>query len=561
MAQNPDRNRQLPIENSFRTLTKMSFDISMGSFFLVYFGAVMVAVVAGWFISGRKPDPQPTDRQHIARNTRRLFLAMIVGFLGIGGGLVYWQILRGRELVALPQNPRILANALRHPRGRILDRQGRELVTNKVGPDGIVQRVYRHPELVHVTGFTNPRLGPTGVERSADAQLIGRTVGSDVERIVDGVLNRSRRGDDVVLTIDLEVQAEADAALGTAAGAAVLLDPRSGEVLALASRPWFDPNRLTYDPEKGTFSEEAARVDGEWAALRTSPEAPLVNRAVQSRYPPGSTYKTVTLAAALELGIAAPDDRFSFTLKPPDEDHAVAWHETQFVTCQNHPHLAEFSLAEGYAWSCNVVFSDLALEMGPDRFTEFSRRFGIDAAFPFDLPITASMLTTESDYFAGEEGVYGLAATGIGQGKLAITPMQMALVASVVAFGGVMRRPRLLKEIRDVEGSVVKRYDPENWRVPISPQTAEVVKGMMVQGVENGWASKAAISGVVVGGKTGTAELGGETVPHSWFIGLAPAEAPRFVVAVVKENSGFGSEQAAPVGRRILEAGLAAIRG
>ena len=208
-----------------------------------------------------------------------------------------------------------------------------------------------------------------------------------------------------------------------------------------------------------------------------------------------------------------------------------------------------------------MVFSDLALEMGPDRFTEFSRRFGIDAAFPFDLPITASMLTTESDYFAGEEGVYGLAATGIGQGKLAITPMQMALVASVVAFGGVMRRPRLLKEIRDVEGSVVKRYDPENWRVPISPQTAEVVKGMMVQGVENGWASKAAISGVVVGGKTGTAELGGETVPHSWFIGLAPAEAPRFVVAVVKENSGFGSEQAAPVGRRILEAGLAAIRG
>ncbi len=539
----------------------MSVDISMGSFFLVYFGVVIVAVVAGWYFTRREPVPLPPDRQQIARNTRRLFLAMMVGFLGIGGGLVYWQILRGRELVALPQNPRILANALRHPRGRILDREGRELVTNTVGPDGIVRRVYRHPALVHVTGFTNPRLGPTGIERSADAQLIGRTVGSDVERIVDGVLHRSRRGDDVVLTIDLEVQTEAEATLGAGAGAAVLLDPRSGEVLALASRPWFDPNRLTYDSAKGTFSEEAARVDEEWTALRTSPEAPLVNRAVQSQYPPGSTYKTMTVAAALELGIATPDDRFSFTLKPPDEDHTVAWHENPFVVCQNHPHLSEFSLAEGYAWSCNVVFSDLALEIGPDRFTAFSRRFGVDAAFPFDLPIAASMLTTESGYFAGEEGVYGLAATGMGQGQLAITPMQMALVTSAVAFGGVMRRPRLLKEIRDVEGPLVKRYDPENWRVPISAQTAEVVKGMMVQGVENGWAAKAAISGVAVGGKTGTAELGGETVPHSWFIGLAPAEAPRFVVAVVRENSGFGSEQAAPIGRRILEAGLAAHRG
>ncbi len=526
-----------------------------GWFVLAWVLAVVLAIVLAAIMAGRRP--ARTEPERLERDTRRLALGLTAGFLGIGGGLVWWQVFAARPLRDRPDNPRILATALRQVRGLILDRTGQPLVTNRIAADGIVQRVYAQPPLVHVTGFLNPRLGPSGLERAANEALTGREAGTGTERWLDRLLHRQRPGDDVVTTIDATIQQRAVTAFGTSArGGLVLLDPRNGDVLALVSRPWFDPNELTYDLERGTFAQEAARAQAVWDRLLADPSRPLVDRMLQGQYAPGSTFKTVTLAAALDSGVARPDDRFRFVLLPPDREHRVAWHRNQFVTCQNHPQLADLSLAEAYAWSCNVVFADLASALGGQRLATYARRFGFGQPVPFDLPTAAARLTTDPEYFRGPEGAYGVAATGIGQGQLAVTPIQMALVAAAIARGGIVPRPRLLREVRDPAGPVIRSWPRQDTDVAVSVATADRVTEIMVQAVENGWAQGARIPGFQVAGKTGTAQLGEASNPHSWFIGFAPAGNPRLAIAVIMENSGFGSEQAAPVARAVFTEAL-----
>lgn len=489
----------------------------------------------------------------------RLALLQLLGLGAAAAALGYWQVVRAPELVARADNPRRLDEQWRTVRGRMLDRRGRPIALSEVAADGYVRRVYPVPTLGAVTGFMNPLQGLTGLERAYDDYLAGR-VGLDAQTAFERrLLHRPAIGADLVLTIDLDLQAAAERALASGPsvpGAVVAVDPRSGAVRALATTPTFDPNRLTFDPTNDDWNAERAAIAAYAAELNANPARPLLNRATQGLYPPGSTFKTVTLAAALERRVVRPDQRFRYDLKPPDRDHRTVWHQNQFVSCQNHTQ-SEFDLAHAFAYSCNVAFADLGLELGAPTYLEIARGFGLDQAPPFDLPVEVSRLAARPDFFTGDERFYAIASTAMGQGEALVTPLQLALIAAAMVSGGQPPVPYLVEAIRRPDGEVIHRQQPRRWTSGVSSATAAIVRDIMVTSVSDGWASGARIAGAKVGGKTGTAELGVlRAEPHAWFIGFATADDPRVALALIKESSGMSSAVAAPAARIVFEAAL-----
>jgi peptidoglycan glycosyltransferase len=477
--------------------------------------------------------------QSSIRTTAVFFITLLI-LLSLA--LPYWQVLRGPELQARTDNPRLVEEEQRIVRGRILSRDGMELARSQVDVNGYVKRIYPYPALSPVVGYASARYGTGGIEAAANAALRGEEGATLADTLRRQLLHEPTIGDDVVLTIDSRLQKVADEALGQANGAVVVLDPRNGEVLAMASHPYFDPNSLEAD----------------WERLRADPARPLLNRATQGLYAPGSTFKTVTLAAALDRGLDA-TTVFTYTLHPPDAQHHGWWHVNEFnILCQNHPtNNSPFDLASAYAWSCNIAFAEIGLRLGHSDYVEYARRFGLETALPLEIPVEPSLLFRTPDYFTGAERFYALASTAFGQGELAVTPLQMALIAATVANDGVAMTPHLVSQVRTADGVVLSTTTPRPWRTVVGRQAALTTKAMMVNSVDSGWARVAAIKGVPVGGKTGTAETGDPSqLPHSWFIGFAPADNPRLAIAVLKEFAGYGSEEAAPVGKKVLEAAL-----
>lgn len=481
----------------------------------------------------------------IDRNIRRLAVTFILCFVLVGFASAYWQVMRAPELLAREDNPRHLEEERRIQRGRIYDRHGVELAHTEIGRDE-TRRIYVYPPLAHVIGYWSLRHGTANVERAYDDHLRGLVGLDQVTALRNYLFHRPQVGHDVVLTIDLELQRVADEALGDASGAIILLDAGRGDILALASHPYYDPNTLDESWEK--LKEDEARL--------------LLNRATQGLYPPGSTFKTVTLAAALEEGLMRPNTSLPYTLSPPDKGHRLWWHENEFTLCQNHPDgKSPFSLSEAYAFSCNVAFSEIGLQLGPKTYVEYAERFGLEQEIRLEVPTAVSRLFHTPDYFIGYERFYALASTAFGQGELAITPLQMALIAASIANGGVMPSPRLVLRVQDSSGVILEQTEGRSLGKPIAPQTARQVDKMMVFSVEGGWARRAQIPGVKVAGKTGTAQVSGEDggqEPHAWFIGYAPADGneARYVIAVLIENGGEGSLVAAPLARKVLEAAL-----
>jgi peptidoglycan glycosyltransferase len=489
-------------------------------------------------------------RWSLTASIRRLAGLILLAFAALTPILLYWQVIAAGELTARPDNPRLLAQELRVQRGWMYDRHGHTLVKNRILPDGRSQRLYLYPSLSHITGFFSPRFGTSGLEKAFNDTLRGLPQPDLWTELENSLLHRPQVGQDLVLTIDLALQQAVEKAMGEAQGAAVVLDPKTGAILALYSRPYFDPNRLAR-------LEDPAGVEAYWAALNRDPQRPLLNRATQGLYPPGSTFKTVTLAAALETGAALLSDRYSFTLRPPDAQHRYAWHANRFTSCENHPQTGSFDLAGAYGLSCNVVFSELGLKLGAPTLIDYARRFGLGDKPPLEIAALPSQISHTKDYFSGEERFYALASTAFGQGELAVTPLQMALVAAAAANQGRIPKPYLVEEIRDKKGQVLWQARPETWKEAMQPATAALVKEAMVKAAEEGWAFRARPPGIMVGGKTGTAEHGQGGKPHAWFIGFAPAEAPRVAIALIKERAGPSTIEAAPVARLIFEAALA----
>ncbi len=483
---------------------------------------------------------------------RHLSLAISLAFFVVAGALGYWQVIRAEDVAERPTNPRIIEEERRIPRGRILDRNGEVLASSR--PVGeIMERVYSYPPLAHIVGYVSIRHGKTGVEEAFDSYLRGQRGTGALTELRRALLHPDEPGADIVLTIDLRLQRMADEALGDNRGAIALVNVHTGEVLALTSHPYFDANTL----------------DDDWETLANDQSRPFVSRATSGQYVPGSIFKLVTASAALDLGLQRPEERHHH-----EADLVVQGFR---IRNTNHPQLKDLSFAEEFAWSCNVAFALTGLSLGypehidynvlapagdvfwtrtdigasAEKLRDYARRFGIGQPVPFDLPTAAGRFAATDELTPVE-----LANTAFGQGDLQVSPLQMALVAATIPNGGELPAPYVVAEARDQTGSVVFHEPGSVQRRVIREQTAADINGMMVLSVDTAYAQPARIPGVHVGGKTGTAEVGGGQNPHSWFVGYAPAERPGIAVAVILENKGSGTTFATPIGGKLLQEAL-----
>lgn len=471
-----------------------------------------------------------------ARDVARLAAALLIALVGMGAATFYWGAVRGEELAGRADNLRRIEADRRILRGRILDRSGRVLAETTF-EEGDPRRRYPYPSAAPVTGFQTWRYGAGGTEgraygsggaeRRYDAALRGDLGRSPRELLANRLLGRPQVGHDIRLTLDAELQDAAARALGERAGAVVVLDVADGAIRALVSQPSFDPERL----------DEAGGAEG----------ADFVARSHQGLYPPGSTLKAVTLAAAYEEGLARPDEIV-------EDGDATGTFDGFAVACNNNPEgVTRFSLEEAFAYSCNLTFARLGEALGAARFTQALEDFGLAEAPPLPFP-AAEASTGAADGMALPE----LVSAAFGQGEVLATPLHMALVAAALAGDGALPAPYLLEDVPGVRwGSLADERG--TWRRAVSGGTAALLRRAMVRGVEDGWARGAASAGgpgFTAGGKTGTAETGGPEAPHSWFIGFAPAEDPRVAIAVIVENGGRGGDVAAPLAGRVLRRAL-----
>ncbi|MDK2784211.1 MAG: penicillin-binding protein [Bacillota bacterium] len=456
------------------------------------------------------------------KNTHYLFRAFVVGFSIVMLMLTNLTVFQREKLMSTPANSRRLAGWDNQSlRGGIYARGGEVVAETKVigGPRRYSMGWAWGP----IVGYLDRRLGATGLEASYAAELSGRPL---LWSALGFNLPLTARGEDLVLTVDAGLQEKAMRLLAGKKGAAVVLDPRTGAVLALASQPSFDP----------------ATVSRDWEEISRDEAAPLLNRATQGLYPPGSTFKLVTAAAALSRNPDVLTRRYfcpgelkltGYTV------HCLRAHGT-------------LDLARALAVSCNVTFARLGLEIGNGALAAQAEQAGFNAGLPFDLPVAVS------SFPRGRPGKGETAQRAIGQGEVLATPLELALLAAGIANGGVIMRPYLVQE-RRLGAWTVGKTVPERLEVAMSPGVAKTLTELMVEVTEHGTGQAAQLPGMKVAGKTGTAE-NPHGKPHAWYVGFAPAGAPRVAVAVVVENGGSGGTVAAPIARELFETALEVVR-
>lgn len=457
---------------------------------------------------------------------RALGIAFAVLFGVLALRQAYVQLVEGPSIASRPYNPRhALLSAYR---GRILASDGTVLAQTIGGR----RRYPLGASLAQTVGYVSTRYGTSGLEDAYDGALTPADTTGDVAAQAGAIADAFRggsavaRGADVITTIDPAIQSELYGDLSAHARAAgIVLDPSSGAVLAIASVPAFDPNQ----------------VAAVFPSLLHDAASPLLNRAVDGLYPPGSTFKIFTAGAALDSGTVSMDSTFydpgyytigSFTLHD-DESEATG---TQDLT-------------GAFALSSNVDFGQIALKMGLATFYRYMARWRIGDSLDFQLGASRDRVPAENGIVPGE-----LAQMGFGQGALLMTPLQMVLLAATIADNGTEPRPFIVRQVVRPGGSGGS-YGPAALAQPIAADTAANVKKMMIAVVQHGTGTSAQIAGVTVAGKTGTATnpMG---AAHSWFVCFAPAEHPRVAVAVIVENAGYGAAVAAPIARDVLRVAL-----
>lgn len=475
--------------------------------------------------------------------TRRLVrIAGLVAALMVAltVNLTYVQTISADALASQPANSRGLAAEMRQERGSIVTADN-VVVAESVREGALFRRTYPRGSLAsHVLGYYSTQYGRAGIEAVMNESLSGKRDFATFTDMIEAAAGIPVPGNDVRLTIDSRIQSAAESALGSTRGACVAIDPRTGAVLALASTPAYDPSRL----------------DAQWASLtETGGPAPLVNRATSSLYPPGSTYKIVTLSAALASSVATEG-----TTYPGPARLEIGGAP---VTNYGGSAYGRVDLRKATASSVNTVFGQLAVDLGAERLVAGSEAFGVNAVPPIELPAVASLMPDPR-----EMTVWETAWAGVGQpvGEHEsppgpqVTVLQMGLIASAIANDGVLMRPYIVDAVTDRGGRILTETSPRPWRTALDQATAARVTDMMVAVVSSGSGGRAAIPGVTVAGKTGTAEVGKSVGTHAWFIAFAPAEEPRVAVAIMLENAGVGGGVAAPAARIVLQTALEATR-
>jgi peptidoglycan glycosyltransferase len=463
--------------------------------------------------------PRQFERRVVATGNVSL---VILGVFFVA--LAYWQVFR-TDLAQAQYNPRIVTSFNDPHRGRILDRNGNVLASSL--PSG--QRSDPDPSLAHEVGYIDSRFGSTGAELAFNSFLSGRSGAGSWSAAFSSEFSRTERtGLDVRLTIDPAIQRAAAQALGSRTGAVVALDPRTGEVLAMVSVPTFDPGAIATNGDQ----------------LVKDPTSPLLNRATQGLYPPGSTFKTVTAISALENGVMTPQTSVTCSGQYVVDGFPIS--------CNNVPQgNGTYPFKNAFTYSVNAIFAQVGVALGWDRLQATAERLGFGQAINFTLDTAPTQITNPGSALTKTL----LANTAFGQGELLTTPLEMATIAAAIANGGVLASPHLGLSVMD-GNTVVTRLEQPTFTRLISADVASTLNDFMVSVVDAGQASGVAVQGVKVAGKTGTAETGSGT-SHAWFIAFAPADNPTIAVAVIAEDGGRGSVVAAPIAGAVIKAALA----
>jgi len=488
------------------------------------------------------------------RQISRLSMVALLLLASLIVATTYWQSWAAPGLAARQDNQIQRVAQFRIKRGLILASNGLVLAENvrrKIGGETLYFRKYpTHGLASQTVGYSTQGRSRSGIERSQNSYLTASNanLGTIFDKLGDTLKGTTITGNNVVLNIRPNVQRLAENLLKGKCGAAVLLNPKTGQIYAMASSPGFDPNKIESNQGYASILHSPGACPGSVSSL--------YNRATQGLYPPGSTFKTVTAAAALDSGKFTPDSRFY--------DPGYCTEYGQKVSNAGNPEAPEafgnVNLVQGYQHSINSVFCNVGMKLGAKRIIDQAKKFGFYSTPPLELPSGEIADSGEYDFKNhrpfDNPGLMDPGRLAFGQDKLLATPLQMALVAAAVANKGVIMTPHLVKAIRKPGGGTLVKVKPTVWRHAMKPTTAAALNTMMQAVVTGGTGTAAQIPGVLVAGKTGTAETGINGVYDAWFIFFAPADDPTVAGAVVVEQvpGGFGGAVSAPIAKQLMQA-------
>jgi penicillin-binding protein A len=450
-----------------------------------------------------------------------------------------WTVFEASSLEDNPDNRRPLIEEQKIPRGLILASDGTVLARSRGegrGENRTYSRTYpMGPTFGHPVGFSFIRNGRRGLEASRNDDLVGED--DEFESILAGLESRAKEGNDVVTNLDVGGTQAAVAGLAGRKGAVVAIEPQTGKVRVMVSEPEYDPNL----------------IPSQIGQMNRDPNQPLLNRTTQELYPPGSTFKVVTATAALDSGEITPETVIDGS--SPKEISGVP------LANAGGQSFGPISFTDALTNSVNTVFAQVGETVGRETLVEYMKRYGFYADPPLDYPdtqmIPSGIINGDGEYV--EDGFdVGRVAIGQGglEGEIRSAPLQMAQVAAAVANGGRLMKPQLADRIVRKDGRVAERIEPDLQSRVMKPETAEQLTAMMSRVVEEGTGTAAALSGITVAGKTGTAEVGANReFTQPWFIAFAPVDNPRMAIAVtVERTTGQGGTVAAPIAKQVLEA-------
>jgi peptidoglycan glycosyltransferase len=468
----------------------------------------------------------------------------------------YWQAWAAPSLAAKQDNSIQRVAQFEIRRGLIYASDGKTVLAANVKKKAGTQSLYfrKYPTggfASQVVGYSTQGRSRAGLERSENAYLTASNanLGTIWSKLGEQLRGATIKGNNIVLNLKVGAQRVAESALRGSCGAAVALNPKTGAVYVMASSPSYNPNQIESNKGFAAILKAPSACPGSSSAL--------LNRATQGLYPPGSTFKTVTAAAALDDGVFGPNATFYDPGYCEEYGQKVSNALNPDQTAESY---GRVSFLQAYQHSINAVFCNIGKALGAKRIVDKAKKFGFYSKPPIELPSDEVEGSGEFDFahhsLFDDAGRMDPGRLAFGQDKLLVTPLQMALVAAGVANGGTIMTPHLLKEVRAANGSLVTRIKPHAWKKAMSPKTAAVINTFMQAVVTGGTGGQAAIPGIKVAGKTGTAETGRNRVYDAWFIFFAPADNPQVAGAVLVENqlNGFGGAVAAPIAKQIMQA-------
>ena len=477
---------------------------------------------------------------------RQVAFVLLGVFAVLLAGVTWVQAVDADRYRNDPRNLRVVASRTGSERGPILTADGVVVAESVADPDDPLafRRSYPYGDLyAHTVGHDTLLFGARGLEQTRSGEITSER-DTTVSGVLNALLGESSDPNGLRLTIDHRLQTAAAEALGDQTGAVVALDPASGEVLAMVSKPGYEPNSL--------LGAGAGPAGNE---LDEDPRRPLLNRAIAETYPPGSVFKIITATGGFETGTAGPSTRYPNPRELELPGSTATIRNIDRRTCGPG---RTVSLEDAFIRSCNTSFAALGMDMGAAPLVDAAEGYGFGLEPPFELGGLSSFIPAVDEF---DDDLPAVAQSAIGQRDVRATPMQMALTAAAVANGGEIMEPYVVAEVVEPDGSPASVTEPVVWRRAMSPATADVLEDLMERVVISGTGSRAAVPGVRIAGKTGTAEVP-DAPPHAWFVGYGPVDPEpderQIVVAVLVESGGdvgedaTGGRVAAPIARRVL---------